>query len=64
MADATWAVDNSGADWNAQAVIAAKNYLNDGQGFSRSALIAQLDSPDGGQFTYAQAVYGVDGAGL
>ncbi len=56
VADATWAVDNSGADWNAQAVIAAKNYLNDGQGFSRSALIAQLDSPDGGQFTYAQAV--------
>ncbi len=64
VADATWAVDNSGANWDAQAVIAAKGYLSDGQGFSRQGLIDQLDSPDGGQFTYAQAVYGVDGAGL
>ena len=64
MADATWAVNNSGADWNAQAVIAAKGYLSDGQGFSRQGLIDQLTSPYGGQFTYAQAVYGVDQAGL
>ena len=64
VADATWAVDNSGANWDAQAVIAAKGYLGDGQGFSRSALIAQLDSPYGGKFTYAQAVYGADQAGL
>ena len=64
VADATWAVDNSGANWNSQAVIAAKGYLSDGQGFSRQGLIDQLDSPDGGQFTYAQAVYGVDQAGL
>jgi hypothetical protein len=52
VADATWAVDNSGADWNAQAAIAAKGYLSDGQGFSRQGLIDQLDSPYGGQFTY------------
>jgi hypothetical protein len=64
VADATWAVNNSGADWNAQAVIAAKGYLSDGQGFSRQGLIDQLTSPYGGQFTYAQAVYGVDQAGL
>ena len=64
VADATWAAGNSGADWNAQAVIAARNYLSDGQGFSRQGLITQLDSPYGGQFTYAQAVYGTDQAGL
>jgi Host cell surface-exposed lipoprotein len=64
VADATWAVHNSGADWNAQAVIAAKNYVSDGQGFSGASLIAQLDSPYGGQFTYAQAVYAVNQVGL
>jgi hypothetical protein len=64
VADATWAVDNSGADWNAQAAIAAKGYASDGQGFSRQGLIDQLDSPYGGQFTYAQAVYGAGQAGL
>ena len=64
VADATWAVDNSGTDWDAQAVIAAKGYLSDGQGFSRQALIDQLTSPYGGQFTYAEAVYGVTQAGL
>ena len=64
VADATWAVDNSGADWNAQAAIAAKGYASDGQGFSRQGLIDQLDSPYGGQFTYAQAVYGAGEAGL
>jgi Host cell surface-exposed lipoprotein len=63
VADATWAVDNSGADWNAQALTAAKGYLSDGQGFSRAGLIAQLDSSSGGQFTYDQAVYGVDNSG-
>jgi cytoskeletal protein RodZ len=64
QADATWAVDNSGANWNDQAAIAAKGYASDGQGFSRQGLIDQLTSPYGGQFTYAQAVYGVDQAGL
>jgi hypothetical protein len=64
QADATWAVDNSGADWDAQAVISAKNYMSDGQGFSRDSLIAQLDSPYGSQFTYAQAVYAAGQVGL
>jgi len=64
VADATWAVDHSGADWNAQAVIAAKGYMSDGQGFSRQGLIDQLDSPYGGQFTYAQATYAANQVGL
>ena len=64
VADATWAADNSGADWNAQAVISAKNYASDGQGFSHQGLIDQLTSPYGGQFTSAQAAYGVSQAGL
>lgn len=64
VADATWAADHSGADWDAQAVISAKSYMSDGQGFSRSGLIAQLDSPDGGQFTEAQAAYAAAKVGL
>lgn len=62
-ADATYGVDSQGADWNAQAVLSAKDYLAT-EPFSRNALIAQLDSPYGGQFTRAQAIYGVDHAGL
>ena len=50
VADATWATDHSGADWDAQAVLAAKGYMNLGTGFSRSGLIDQLDSPYGGKF--------------
>ena len=49
---------------DAQAVIAAKSYMSDGQGFSRAGLIAQLDSPYGGQFTVAQATYAAGQAGL
>ena len=45
MADATWATDHSGADWDAQAVLAAKGYMNLGTGFSRSGLIDQLEQP-------------------
>jgi hypothetical protein len=64
QADATWAVDHSGANWDAQAVESAKGYLSDGQGFSRASLIDQLTSPYGEQFTYAQAVYAVNQVGL
>jgi hypothetical protein len=64
VADATWAADHAGADWNAQAVQAAKGYMSDGQGFSRQGLIDQLDSPYGGQFTQAQATYAVGRVGL
>ena len=40
-----------------QALVAAKEYLST-QAFSLKGLIAQLDSPYGGQFTVAQATYG------
>jgi len=64
QADAKFAIGYLHPDWNAQAVIAAKGYLSDGQGFSRQSLISQLDSPYGGQFTYDQAVYAVNQVGL
>jgi host cell surface-exposed lipoprotein len=64
VADATWATDHSGADWDAQAVLAAKGYMNLGTGFSRSGLIDQLDSPYGGKFTLAQATYAARHVGL
>lgn len=62
-ADATWAVNNLNADWNAQAVVAAKGYMSMG-GFSRASLIAQLTSAYGNQFTHAQAVYAAHAVGL
>lgn len=64
VADATWAVDHTNTDWNAQAVISAKGYMSDGQGFSRSGLISQLDSPSGDNFTYAQASQAATAVGL
>lgn len=64
VADATWAVDHSGANWDAQAVDSAKNYMSDGQGFSRAGLIQQLTSADGSQFTQAQATYAANAVGL
>jgi hypothetical protein len=64
VADATWAVDHSGADWNAQAVMAAKGYMALGTGFSRASLIDQLTSAYGSKFTYAQASYAADQVGL
>lgn len=49
-------IDASGAvSWNHQAVLAARGYLQSGQGFSCSGLIDQLSSPYGDQFTRAQA---------
>ena len=63
VADATWAADHSGADWDAQAVLAAKGYMQLG-GFSRASLIDQLDSPYGGKFTLAQATYAANQVGL
>lgn len=55
-ADATYAVDNCGADWNAQAAKKAKSYL-DAMAFSRDNLIKQLEFEG---FTNEQAVYGVE----
>ncbi|MFE4467239.1 Ltp family lipoprotein [Leifsonia sp. NPDC056824] len=63
QADAQWAVDNSGADWNAQALEAAQGYLTAGVGFSQASLTAQLTSSAGNQFTADQAAYAVGNAG-
>lgn len=63
LADATYGVDAQHADWNAQAVLSAKNYLSI-EPFSRAGLIEQLSSSAGEGFTHAQAVFGVTGAGL
>ena len=54
--EATYAVDNCGADWYEQAAKSAKNYL-DIMSFSRSGLIEQLEYEG---FTHAQAVYGAE----
>ena len=59
--DARWAVAHVHANWNAEAVGAAKSYLRSGH-FSRRSLIEQLESPYGSQFTHARAVYGVSKA--
>ena len=56
LADATYAVDNCGVDWYAEAVKCAASYL-DMASFTRSELIAQLEYEG---YTYEQAVYGVD----
>jgi hypothetical protein len=63
VADATWAADHVGADWNEQAVRAGQSYL-DMKGFSRAGLIEQLSSPYGDQFTRKQATYAADKLGL
>lgn len=59
-ADATWAVDNCGADWNEQAYKKAKDYL-DYSSFSHSGLVDQLEYEG---FTSEQAEYGVNKVGL
>ena len=64
VADATWGVDHSDANWNDQAVECAKGYMSDGQGFSRSGLIQQMTSDFGNKFTEAQAEYAANAVGL
>lgn len=59
---ATAAVDSLRIDFNEQAALSAKDYLDAGS-FSRSGLIKQLTSSAVG-FTKAQATYGVKAAGL
>lgn len=54
--DATFAVDNCGADWNEQAVLKAKDYL-EMTAFSRDGLIKQLEFEG---FTHEEAVYGAE----
>jgi hypothetical protein len=62
-ADAVFAVNHLGVDWNAEAGKAAKQYLQT-EPFSRAGLIEQLASSAGAGFTHAQAVYGVNQTGL
>jgi hypothetical protein len=57
-AQATFAANKVGADWNAEAVESAQNYLDMG-GFSEQALIEQLSSSAGDGFTPDQARYAV-----
>jgi hypothetical protein len=61
---AVFAVDHLKVSWDHQAELAAKGYVSDGQGFSYSGLVQQLESPYGNDFSYAQAVYGAKKAGL
>jgi hypothetical protein len=60
--DATYAVDNSGADWNAQAAKSAQSYIDMG-GFSRDGLFEQLTSEYGEQFTADEANAGLAAVG-
>lgn len=62
-ADAEFAVSYLKPDWNAQAVDAAKGYMELG-GFSRASLIQQLTSAYGDGFTEAQAEYAAAKVGL
>jgi|GEM_PF-2018798 hypothetical protein len=55
-ADAVYAADNCGADWNEQAVKKAKEYMNY-TSFSRDSLASQLEYEG---FTSDQAAYGAD----
>ncbi len=57
---AEYAINSLHPDWDAQAVDAAKGYLGDGEGFSRSSLIQQLTSSYGDGFTESQAEYAVN----
>ena len=59
-ADAVYGADNSGANWNEQAVAKAKSYMSY-SAFSRGGLIAQLEYD---KFTQAQAEYGASAVGL
>lgn len=57
--DATYAVDNCGADWFAQAKKSAESYISISS-FSKSGLIDQLEYEG---FTHEQAVYGAEAVG-
>lgn len=63
QSDAAFAISYLHPDWYAQAVEAAKGYLQLG-GFSQSSLLSQLTSNYGAGFTYAQAQYAVAKVGL
>lgn len=58
--DATYAVNNFGADWNVQAVASAQDYLSF-MSFSRSRLIGQLEFEG---FPTDVATYAVESTGM
>jgi len=60
---AEYAINSLHPDWDAQAVDAAKGYMQMG-GFSQASLIQQLISSYGDGFTQAQAEYAVSQVGL
>jgi Host cell surface-exposed lipoprotein len=62
-AQAEYAINQLHPDWDAQAVDAAKGYMQIG-GFSRASLIQQLTSSYGAGFTEAQAEYAASQVGL
>lgn len=61
---AVFAVNHINVNWNKQAVMSAKSYLQMGTGFSRAGLIEQLSSKAGDGFTLAQATYAANHVGL
>lgn len=64
VADATAAVKAITVDYNAQAKLAAKGYLDLGSGFSHASMVEQLQSDAGNKFTPAQAEFGATAVGL
>lgn len=62
-AEAEYAINSLHPDWDAQAVDAAKGYMQMG-GFSQASLIQQLTSSAGNGFTQAQAEYAASQVGL
>jgi hypothetical protein len=62
-AQAEYAISSLHPDWDAQAVDAAKGYMQLG-GFSQASLIQQLTSSAGSGFTQAQAEYAASRVGL
>ena len=62
-AQAEYAINSLHPNWNAQAVDAAKGYMQLG-GFSQASLIQQLTSSAGDGFTQAQAEYAASRVGL
>jgi hypothetical protein len=62
-AQAEYAINSLHPDWDAQAVDAAKGYMQLG-GFSQASLIQQLTSSAGSGFTQAQAEYAASQVGL
>ena len=63
LEDATYGVDATHTDWNAQACLSAKSYLKQ-EPFSHAGLVEQLSSEFGEKYTPDEAEYGVTCAGL